>query len=98
MSIVLRTPPSTPLDPRPPREEPLRAAGPSIRVIVADDEPIYQAGIAYVLQMAGLEVVATPSNADDLARKTRAYHPEVAVVDSDMAPCDNGVTCVQAAC
>src|SRR3979411_343074 len=97
MSIVLRTPPSTPLDPRPPREERLRAAGLPIRVIVADDEPIYQAGITYVLQMAGLEVVATASNADDLARKTRAHHPEVAVVDADIAPCANGVTCVQTA-
>src|SRR4030088_2140970 len=97
MSIVLRTPPSTPLDPRPPREEPLRAAGLPIRVIVADDEPMYLAGITYVLQMAALEVVATASNADDLARKTRAHHPEVAVVDLDMAPCGNGVTCVQAA-
>jgi DNA-binding NarL/FixJ family response regulator len=97
MSIVLRTPPSTPLDPRPPREERLRAAGLPVRVIVADDEPIYQAGIAYVLQMAGLEVVATASNADDLTRKTRAHHPEVAVVDPDMAPRGNGVTCVEAA-
>jgi DNA-binding NarL/FixJ family response regulator len=97
MSTVLRTPPSMPLDPRPPREERLRAAGLPIRVIVADDEPIYQAGITYVLQMAGLEVVATASNADDLARKTRAHHPEVAVVDADIAPCANGVTCVQTA-
>jgi DNA-binding NarL/FixJ family response regulator len=48
--------------------------------------------------MAGLEVVATASNADDLARKTPAHHPEVAVVDPDMAPRGNGVTCVQTAC
>jgi DNA-binding NarL/FixJ family response regulator len=97
MSIVLRTPPSTPLDPLPPDEERLRAAGLPIRVIVADDEPIYQAGITYVLQMGGLEVVATASNADDLARKTRAHHPDVAVVDGNMAPRRDGVTCVQAA-
>jgi DNA-binding NarL/FixJ family response regulator len=97
MSIVLQTPPSTPPVPRSPREEPLRAAGVPIRVIVADDEPVYQAGITYALQMAGLEVVATASNADDLARKTRAHHPDVAVMDVDMAPCGNGVTCVQAA-
>jgi DNA-binding NarL/FixJ family response regulator len=97
MSIVLQTPPSTPLDPRPPREDRLRAAALPIRVIVADDEPIYQAGITYLLQMAGLEVVASAGNADDLARKTRAHHPEVAIVDADMAPCANGVTCVQAA-
>jgi DNA-binding NarL/FixJ family response regulator len=98
MSIVLRSPPPPPLDPQPPREERLRAAGLPIRVIVADDDPIYQSGISYVLQMAGLEVVATASNADDLARKTRAHHPQVAIVDLDMAPCGDGVTCVQAAC
>src|SRR3981081_1848673 len=97
MSIVLQTPPATPLDPRPPREDRLRAAGLPIRVIVADDEPIYQVGITYALQMAGVEVVATASNADDLARKTRAHHPQVAIVDADMEPCRNGVTCVQAA-
>ncbi len=97
MSIVLRTPPSTPLDPRPPGEERLRAACLPIRVIVADDDPIYQAGITYVLQMGGLEVVATASNADDLARKTRAHHPAVAVVDGNMPLCRDGVTCVQTA-
>jgi DNA-binding NarL/FixJ family response regulator len=97
MSIVRRSPPPPPLDPRPPRDERPRAAALPIRVIVADDEPIYQSGITYVLQMAGLEVVATASNADDLARKTRAHHPQVAIVDLDMAPCGNGVTCVQAA-
>jgi DNA-binding NarL/FixJ family response regulator len=97
MSIVLRTPPSTPPDPRSPGKERLRPAGDPIRVIVAGDEPIYQVGITYVLQMGGLEVVATVSNADDLARKTRAHHPEVAVVDADMAPCSNGDTCAQAA-
>jgi DNA-binding NarL/FixJ family response regulator len=100
MSIVPTTPPPLPDPPAPrpaPRGERLRAAGLPIRVIVADDEPIYQSGITYVLQMAGLEVVATASNADDLARKTRAHHPQVAIVDLDMAPCPNGVTCVQAA-
>jgi DNA-binding NarL/FixJ family response regulator len=85
------------LDPPALRGERLRAAGLPLRVIVADDEPIYQSGITYVLQMAGLEVVATASNADDLARKTRAHHPQVAIVDLDMAPCLNGVTCLQAA-
>jgi DNA-binding NarL/FixJ family response regulator len=85
------------LDPRPPGQEYLRAVARPIRVVVADDDPIYQAGMAYALQMAGLEVAATASNADDLARKTRAHHAEVAVVDVDMAPCSNGVTCLQAA-
>jgi DNA-binding NarL/FixJ family response regulator len=97
MSIVPSPPPPL-LDPPAPRGARLHAAGLPIRVIVADDEPIYRSGITYVLQMAGLEVVATASNADDLTRKTRAHHPQVAIVDLDMAPCPNGVTCVQVAC
>lgn len=97
MSIVLRTSPSTPQGPRPSREERLSVGHTQIRVIVADDEPLYQAGITYVLQMAGIEVVATASNADDLARKTRAHHPDVAIVDLDMAPCRNGDGCVETA-
>jgi DNA-binding NarL/FixJ family response regulator len=97
MSIVRRTPSSTPLNPRPSHEERLGAGRTQIRVIVADAEPLYQAGITYVLQMAGLEVVATASNSDDLARKIRAHHPDVAVVDLDIASCRNGDGCVETA-
>lgn len=82
MSVVVR-------DPRP--------ASAALRVIVADDEPLYVAGMTYVLQMAGLQVVAIASTADDLARKTRAHHPDVAVVDLDLAPARNGDRAVQTA-
>jgi DNA-binding NarL/FixJ family response regulator len=92
---IHRAPPTTPLDPRPTGENHARAPRAPLRVIIADDEPVYQAGITYVLQMGGLEVVATASNADDLVRKTRAHHPDVAVVDVDMAPCRNGDACLQ---
>ncbi|HEY2651232.1 MAG TPA: response regulator transcription factor, partial [Solirubrobacteraceae bacterium] len=97
MSIVLSTPPFTPLDPPPSGDECLSARRTQIRVIVADDEPLYQAGITYVLQMAGIEVVATASNADDLARKTRAHHPDVAVADVDLSPRQNGDGCIETA-
>jgi DNA-binding NarL/FixJ family response regulator len=39
-----------------------------------------------VLRTAGLDVVATASNADDMARKTRTYRPDVALVDIEMPP------------
>jgi DNA-binding NarL/FixJ family response regulator len=39
-----------------------------------------------VLGQAGIEVVASANNADELARKTRAYHPDVVVLDLDMPP------------
>src|SRR6201985_1131190 len=92
MSIVPSTQPSTPLDPRPSREERLRACRPQIRVIIAGAQPLHQAEITYMHQIAGLEVVATASASDDLARKTRAHHPDVAIVDLDIAarPHDHG--------
>jgi DNA-binding NarL/FixJ family response regulator len=40
----------------------------------------------HALREAGVDVVAAADNAPDLARKTRAYHPDVAVVDIDMPP------------
>jgi DNA-binding NarL/FixJ family response regulator len=39
-----------------------------------------------VLRQAGVEVVASANNADELARKARAYHPDVVVLDTDMPP------------
>lgn len=98
MSIIPSTPPSTPLDRRPSGAERLSEGRTRTRVIVADAEPLYQAGITYVLQMGGLEVVATASNADDLARKTLAHHPDVAIVDLDIAPRRNGDGCIETAC
>jgi DNA-binding NarL/FixJ family response regulator len=56
------------------------------RVVVGEDQPIYRAGIIYVLREAGLDVVAAAGNADDLIRKARAHHPDVAVVDIRMPP------------
>jgi DNA-binding NarL/FixJ family response regulator len=81
------SPASWPLRPRQSRrKEAPRFAGRSIRVVVGDDEPFYRAGIARVLRRAGLDVVATASNADDMARETRTYRPDVALVDIDMPP------------
>jgi DNA-binding NarL/FixJ family response regulator len=56
------------------------------RVVVGEDQPVYRAGVIHVLREAGLDVVASADNADDLIRKTRAHHPDVAVVDIKMPP------------
>jgi DNA-binding NarL/FixJ family response regulator len=55
-----------------------------LRVVVAAPEPIYQAGIAHVLEGSGAEIVAGADTAGDLARRIRAHHPDVAVVDMDL--------------
>jgi DNA-binding NarL/FixJ family response regulator len=38
------------------------------------------------LREASIDVVAAASNAADLVRKARAYHPDLAVVDRDLEP------------
>ena len=56
-------------------------SGSPIRVVVGDDDPLYQVGITQVLREAGVDVVASASTADTLARKVRAHHPDVAIVE-----------------
>ncbi|HTX32410.1 MAG TPA: response regulator transcription factor [Solirubrobacteraceae bacterium] len=95
MSIVLATPPSRS---QPSRGERLQMPGEQVRVLVADGEPVYLTGLTYVLQMAGLDVVTTASQGDDLFRKVRAHHPDVVVVDADMAPSRDGTDPVGVVC
>jgi DNA-binding NarL/FixJ family response regulator len=57
-----------------------------VRVVVAEDAVLLREGIVRLLTEAGLEVVAQAGDADDLLRKTRAYKPDVAVVDIRMPP------------
>jgi DNA-binding NarL/FixJ family response regulator len=70
----------------------------SIRVVVGGNDPLYRAGITAALRHAGAEVVGSADNARDLERKTRGHHPDVAIVDLDMAPGLVGEERVQAAC
>jgi DNA-binding NarL/FixJ family response regulator len=63
-----------------------RLATSCLRVVLGAKDPLYRAGIAHVLGQAEVDVVASASNADDLARKARAFHPDVAIVDIDMPP------------
>jgi DNA-binding NarL/FixJ family response regulator len=57
-----------------------------LRVLVADDEVLLRAGIARLLQDAGMEVVAEVGDADEVLAATAAHHPDVAVVDVQMPP------------
>ena len=58
----------------------------SIRVVVGSNDPLGRTGIKHVLREARIDVVAAASNAADLVRKARAYHPDLAVVDRDLEP------------
>jgi DNA-binding NarL/FixJ family response regulator len=88
MSVATRThrPPS-----RPRRSQPPRCAEPTtapIRAVVTEPDPLYRAGITHVLSAAGVDVVASASNAEDAARKARAHHPDVVVADCLDTACE----------
>jgi DNA-binding NarL/FixJ family response regulator len=57
-----------------------------MRVVIGEDSVLLRAGVARLLEDAGLEVVAQAADAEDLLRKVRAHKPDVAVVDIRMPP------------
>lgn len=59
---------------------------PALRVLIADDEVLLRAGIARLLQDAGMQVVAQTGDADDAVRATAEHAPDVAILDVQMPP------------
>lgn len=57
----------------------------SMRVLIGNDDPLYMAGIAEALRVTGAEVVANVPAVHDMARKTRAYLPDLVVFDLEIA-------------
>ena len=57
-----------------------------MRVVIGEDSVLLRAGVARLLEDAGMEVVGQAADADDLLRKVRAHKPDVAVVDIRMPP------------
>jgi DNA-binding NarL/FixJ family response regulator len=57
-----------------------------VRVVIAEDHALLRAGLARLLEDAGLEVVAQAGDAEDLLRKVRAHRPDVAITDIRMPP------------
>ena len=68
-----------------------------MRVVVAEDSVLLREGVVRLLQEAGMEVVGTAGDADDLLRKVRAHKPDVALVDIRMPPTqtDEGLRAAQ---
>lgn len=61
----------------------------TIRVVVADDHPMYQYGLAAVLgQQEDIEVVATVSDGAALLRAVDEHRPDVVVTDLSMPDLD----------
>ena len=63
-----------------------RVTGEPLRVVLADDQMLLRAGVARLLEDAGMEVVAQAGDAEDLLRKVGAHRPDVAIVDVRMPP------------
>ena len=57
-----------------------------VRVVVADDAVLLREGVARLLAEAGMEIVGTAADAEELLLKVRSYQPDVAIVDIRMPP------------
>src|SRR5690606_38128134 len=73
------------------RREPRRgsdqpAGGGAVRIVIAEDSVLLRAGLTRLLADAGLEVVATVDDADDLVDVVERLQPDMAIVDVRMPP------------
>jgi DNA-binding NarL/FixJ family response regulator len=68
-----------------------------MRLVICDDSVLLREGLARLLQDAGFDVVGQAGNAEDLMRKVRFDHPDVAIVDIRMPPThtDEGLRAAQ---
>ncbi|MDA0182524.1 response regulator transcription factor [Solirubrobacter phytolaccae] len=57
-----------------------------LRVLLADDEVLLSAGLARLLEDAGIEVVAIVARADEVLPAVAAHRPDVAITDVQMPP------------
>jgi DNA-binding NarL/FixJ family response regulator/signal transduction histidine kinase len=59
-----------------------------LRVLLADDHPLFLDGLRNLLMARGVTVVGMAHNGREAVEKTRALHPDVAVLDLHMPECD----------
>jgi two-component system nitrate/nitrite response regulator NarL len=57
---------------------------PLLRIVVADDHPLYREGVVGTLRAAGFDVVGETANARDAARLVRDHRPDLALFDVSM--------------
>lgn len=62
--------------------------GAGVRVLLADDHPLFLDGLANLLRLRGITVLATAQNGLEAVEKTRQLQPEIAILDLGMPICD----------
>lgn len=64
-----------------------------IRVLIADDHPLFRFGLAHALRARGFEVVAEAENGRHALDLARTHRPDLAVLDVRMPGLDGVETC-----
>ena len=67
----------------------------ALRLLLADDHPLFLDGLRNLLMARGLTVIGTARNGQEAVEKVRALHPDVAVLDLNM-PVLNGLEATRA--
>jgi DNA-binding NarL/FixJ family response regulator len=57
-----------------------------VRVVIAEDSVLLQAGLAKVLETLGFDVIAAVGDADSLLASVNSQQPDVAIIDVRMPP------------
>jgi DNA-binding NarL/FixJ family response regulator len=55
-----------------------------MRVLIADDHPLFRDGLRGLLEVRGIEVVGEARNGREAVEQTRRLHPDVVLMDLDM--------------
>jgi DNA-binding NarL/FixJ family response regulator len=62
----------------------MNAGSPALRVVVADDHPVFRDGLAMILRERDVEVVAEVSDGQQAIEAAAAHHPDVVLMDLTM--------------
>jgi DNA-binding NarL/FixJ family response regulator len=62
----------------------MNAGSPALRVVVADDHPVFRDGLAMILRERDMEVVAEVSDGQEAIEAAAAHHPDVVLMDLTM--------------
>ncbi|MGL4611865.1 MAG: response regulator transcription factor [Trueperaceae bacterium] len=65
----------------------------NLRLLIADDHPLFLMGIKYALAAQGLEVVAEATNGEEALLTAQKIKPDVALLDIKMPGLDGIETC-----